>query len=110
MTNYSNLFGSQFPSALITPGTHKDVDDTVVSIVNQYNSYINSGDTSSAYELYEANKSILEPYSITMSYVNYLEEEIYNTGMLALSRHQVIQSDREPAYGDEGTYWVQEYE
>ncbi|MBO5093804.1 MAG: hypothetical protein J6C33_05540 [Lachnospiraceae bacterium] len=111
MVNYSRVFGSQFPSVLITPGTHKDVDDSVIHLVNQYNSYIETDNVAAAYNLYKSNENILKPYLIDMAYINYLEEEVYNTGLLALSQYQVIQSDKEPPSDlDNGTYWVQEYE
>lgn len=111
MATYSHIFGSQFPSELIALGTHKDVDDSIVSLVNQYNSYIDSEDMTSAYNLYTANKDKLDPYLITMQYINYLEEEIYNTGIAALTQYQVTTSETEPIVDtDEGTYWIQEYE
>ena len=111
MPNYSHVFGSNFPSSLIPLGTHKDIDDSVVDIVNQYNEFIRNGDTNSAYALYNSNKALLKPYNINMSYMNYLEEEINNTAIAALSQYQVIHSESEPTIElDVDSYWIREYE
>lgn len=110
MIDYSREFGSQYPSALMHLGTHKDVDDSVIDLIQEYNSYIENGNMESAYQFYTYNKDILDPYLITMNYVNYLEEEVYNIGVMALSTNIVIQSDNEPISAKDDAYWIQEYD
>ena len=108
---YSTKFGSAFPSTLIPLGTHKDVDNTVVSLVNQYNAYVQSGNMVAAANYYSQNKTKLEPYILNISYLNRLEEEIYNTWLYALSAGaSSIISGTEPTTEQEvGSYWLQDY-
>lgn len=107
--NYSREFGSLFPSSLVGVGTKKDIDDDVKDLINQYNTYCDAGDLSSAFNIYEQNKDILKDYMIDMSYINQLEEEIYNTGLFALNKASVIYSDIEPVSQAENGHWVMEY-
>lgn len=109
MAGYSHEFGSLYPSSLITPGTHKDIDDTVVSLINNFNSLMESGDRSGAAMLYKKNETKLKPYMIDMSYINYLEEEIHNVGVKAITQFNTLQSATEPIGQEEGNYWVKEY-
>lgn len=111
MSGYSHEFGSQYPSSIMTLGTHKDIDDTVVSLINQFNALMESGNRSGAAALYDSNKTLMKPYMIDIGYINYLEEEIYNVGIKAISQFNTLQSVTEPDIEqDEGSYWVQEYE
>lgn len=110
MEKYSREFGSNYPNQMISLGLHKDVDDSVVELINEYNSYVQKNDMSTAYQFYEQNKNILNPYIINMSYINYLEEEIYNTGLYALNTSPIIYSSEEPLSASEGSYWIQEYD
>ena len=108
--SYSRTFGSNYPSTLIQLGTHKDVDNSVVGLVNQYNAYVQAGNMVAAGNLYNQNKAKLEPYVLNMSYINRLEEEIYNTGLYALSSNSSITSDTEPTIEQNvGSYWLQDY-
>ena len=43
--DYSRVFGSKFPNSLIEVGTKKDVDDSVLALVNQYQNYMQAGKT-----------------------------------------------------------------
>lgn len=109
---YSRTFGSKYPSECISLGTHKDVDNTVVSLINQYNSYVQSGNMVAASNFYTQNKATLDSYSLNVSYINRLEEEIYNTGLYALSSgsSSSITSDTEPTVEQNiGAYWLQDY-
>ena len=106
---YSHNFGSNFPSELIPVGDKKDIDDTVKSLIIEYNSYISTGDLTSANELYDNNKTMLEPYSINMKLINRLEEEIYNTSLYALNQVKNIISDTEPANQSVNSFWYQDY-
>lgn len=107
--DYSHNFGSNFPIELIPVGDKKDIDDTVKSLINQYNSYISAGDLTSANALYESNKNILEPYMINMKYINRLEEEIYNTALSALNQIKSVISNSEPANQSTDSFWYQDY-
>lgn len=106
---YSHNFGSNFPSELIPVGDKKDIDDSVKDLISQYYSYISTGDLNLANELYENNKSALEPYAIKMKDINRLEEDIYNTGLLVLNQIKNIISDTEPANQSENSFWYQDY-
>lgn len=107
--NYQRIFGSNYPNECISAGTRKDVDDTVIHLVNQYNAYMKQGDIKSADIFFNANQAALAPYIINTQYLNYLEEEIYNTGVAALSKVEAIISDTEPSLQDVGGCWYQEY-
>lgn len=107
--NYQRTFGSNYPTECIAVGTRKDVDDTVINLVNQYNTYMKQGDVNEAGILFSANRTTLDPYLINTRYLNYLEEEVYNTGIAALSSITAIISDAEPLTQDEGSCWYQEY-
>ena len=107
---YSRTFGSNYPSTLIPLGTHKDVDNTIVNLVNQYNAYVQAGNMTTAMNYYAQNRSKLEPYMINTSYINRLEEEIYNTGLYALSNSSSITSNTEPTVEQAvDSYWLQDY-
>ena len=109
--DYSRTFGSNYPSSCIPYGNHKDVDNTVINIINMYNSYLQNGDMVSAGNYLAQHKAKLEPYMITMSDINRLEEEIYNTGLYALSSNNTIISGSEPEVEQNmGNYWFQDYE
>lgn len=106
---YSRNFGSTFPEGLITVGTKKDVDDTVVSLVNQYYQYMNANDCNSAYRLYKENESDLEPCSITSADFNRLVEDIFNISLYVLNNYSIIFSDTEPEYQSEGSRWIKRW-
>lgn len=111
---YSRLFGSQFPEQAIEPGSHKDIDDAVAELINQYNICIQANDLKWAAEIYEENKDILEPYIINAAYINRLEEEIYNAGIYATTNgggaSGTIISETEPDIEQtEGDYWLSDY-
>ena len=106
---YSHNFGSNFPSELIPVGDKKDIDDTVKSLIIEYNSYISAGDLTSANTLYDSNKDTLEPYMINMKYVNRLEEEIYNTALSALNQIKSVISSTEPVSQSTDSFWYQDY-
>lgn len=106
---YSHNFGSNFPSELIPVGDKKDIDDSVKDLIVQYNSYISAGNLDSANELYESNKTKLDPYAIKMKDINRLEEEIYNTALLALNQIKNVISDTEPSSQSVDSYWYQDY-
>ncbi len=107
--NYQRTFGSRYPGECIAAGTRRDVDDAVIDLVNQYNAFMKQGDIKSAHTLLTANQAILAPYIIDTKYLNYLEEEIYNTGIAALSTITQLVSDTEPPTQDEGSSWYLEY-
>lgn len=108
--NYSRNFGSLFPSSLISVGNHKDVDDTVVNLVRLYNSYLNAGDIEGASRLYGENKDTLDQYMINMAYINRLEEEVYNTGLYAMTGKSLIISENTPEVDQNiNDYWLQDY-
>lgn len=107
---YSRNFGSLFPSASISVGTHKDVDNSVVNLVRLYNTYVNTGDMEGASRLYAENKDTLDPYILTMADINRLEEEVYNTGLYAMVSNTTVISDEIPEIDQNaGDYWLLDY-
>ena len=108
--DYSRNFGSLFPSESISVGTHKDVDNAIVGLINQYNAYVASGNIASASALYEQNKNALSSYMIDAPYLNRLEEEIYNTGLYAMTNSGTVISNKEPEVEQNvGDYWFIDY-
>lgn len=108
--DYSKNFGSNFPTECITLNTHKDVDSSVVSLINQYNTYVQNGDMTSASTFYTKNKNTLEAYILDTSYLNRLEEEIYNTGLYAIAqKNEPIISSSEPVNQPTNGYWFKDY-
>lgn len=108
---YSRNFGSLFPEQTIELGTHKDVDDSVVRIINQYNICVQANDMVGASAILEVNRELLEPYILTMTDINRLEEEIYNTGLYAMVNNSgIIISSSEPQVEQNvGDYWLSDY-
>lgn len=107
--NYSRNFGSGFPNELIPIGNKKDIDDSVSSLISQYYSYIDAGNTAAASALYNENRDLLEPYQIDMAYINRLEEEIWNTCIATLNKLTTVVSDTAPLSQTENSFWLQEY-
>ena len=104
---YSRNFGSNFPSSLIEVGTKKDVDDTVIALINEYYKYISSNDMVKANGLYEANKEVLEPYSIKMKDFNLLLEETYNIGLELLNKATIIVNENQPETMSNNSIWYE---
>ena len=104
---YSRNFGSNFPSSLIEVGTKKDVDDTVIALINQYYKYMSSNDIKSANELYQVNKEVLEPYSIKMKDFNLLLEETYNIGLELLNKATIIVNETQPETMSNNSIWYE---
>ena len=106
---YSRNFVSAFPEKIMEPGTKKDIDDSVSYLITQYYSHLDAGDINAANELYRANKTALEKYSIDMAYINRLEEELYNIALHALKSAPGIIWPAEPADQMENGCWYQDY-
>lgn len=108
--DYSRIFGSQFPNSVISVGSRKDVDNSVADLVKEYYSYIDSGNINAANELYNNNKTLLEPYTFNSNYFNLLEEEIYNLGVGLLSSMSTIVSGDMPTNQSMDSYWLEDYD
>jgi hypothetical protein len=108
--NYSHEY-SNFPSATIELTNYMDIDSTVAPIISRIYQLQSSGDYAGANDLIEENWELLKPYSVDMSALNRIIEEIYNTQLYALgSSQQIFISDTEPAVDvPEGSFWQQEY-
>lgn len=104
---YSRIFGSNFPNSLIEVGTKKDVDNTVIDLVNQYYGYISSNNIGAANQLYETNKDILDAYSIKMKDFNLLLEETYNIGLTLLNKTTISVGKEEPISMSENSIWYE---
>lgn len=106
---YSRQFGSRFPEEFIPVGAKKDVDDSVKDLISQYYSYIDAGNLTAAHLLYQENQTALKPYMIDMSYINRLEEEIYNAHIATLNKITSIVSDTMPLSQSDNSFWLQKY-
>ena len=107
--DYSRVFNTNFPEETIKLEDRKDIDDTVVELINQYYDYINANDFKSASAFFKENEEILKQYSIDAYYINQLKEELYNTQLFALANAKSIESDTEPELLNSGSYWLCEY-
>lgn len=107
MINYNHNFGSTFPTSAPTFVQKKDIDDSVKSMVETYYSYIDNEDISGAYQYYESNKNILEPYIINSAFINRLSEEVYNMGVYSLHYAPTIVSNEEPESQLQNGSWFQ---
>lgn len=104
---YSRNFGSNFPNSLIEVGTKKDVDNTVIDLVNQYYSYMSSNNIDAANAFYEANKDVLDAYSIKTKDFNLLLEELYNMGLNLLQKTKIIVDANEPVTMSDNSIWYE---
>lgn len=104
---YSRIFGSNFPNSLIEVGTKKDIDDSVILLINQYYNYISSNDIEAANRFYQINKQTLEPYSIKMQDFNFLLEETYNIGLDLLNKTTIVVSNDMPASMSDNSIWYE---
>ena len=108
---YSRNFGSHFPESALVIQEKKDVDDYVVSIVNQIESYVKDKNLTAANQVLEEHKDVLEESLINSAFINLLQEEIYNVGLLAISQQSTIISQKMPTTQiTVGSYWLQDYE
>jgi hypothetical protein len=104
---YSRNFGSNFPNSLIEVGTKKDVDNTVIGLINQYYSYMSSNNIDAANELYQANKDVLDAYSIKTKDFNLILEELYNMGLNLLQKTKIIVDVNEPVTMSDNSIWYE---
>lgn len=104
---YSRAFGSKFPSSLIDIETKKDVDDSCIDLVNQYNAYMLSGNVNVANTLYEQNKDVLASRKISMDDYNLPQEELHNIGLYVLNKTAITISEDEPTEMQEGSIWYE---
>jgi len=107
MPNYNHNFGSTFPTSLPSFVEKQDVNDTVKTMIDTYYEYIDQEDISGAYQYYEANKSVLEPYIINSAFVNRLSEEVYNMGVFSMYYSPTIISSEEPEDQLQNGSWFQ---
>lgn len=89
----------------------KDVDNTVMPIINQYYAYLDQNDIYNANKLLKDNASLLKPYCIDMSTINKMENAISELGDIAFSTQQIIISQSEPNNTQigVGSEWYQPY-
>lgn len=106
---YSNLYGSEMPSAVMPSTAKKDIDSSVMNYINTYNSYLKANNIRDARQYYDDHKSALEPYIINAEFINNLQEELYNC-YVASQRNYCVVSDTEPSSDaqDIDGIWYQE--
>lgn len=90
---------------------YKDVDDTVMPLINQYYDYLSHNDLSNANKLLEENAALLKPYCVDMNSINKIEQAIVELEDIAFSKQQIIISSSEPTSEGIGTGsdWFQPY-
>ena len=90
---------------------YKDVDDTVMPLINQYYAYIEANDLANANKILEDNSDLLKPYRLDMNGINKIEKAISDLADIAFSTQQIIISVTEPTGANlgEGTEWYQPY-
>ena len=90
---------------------YKDVDDTVMPLINQYYAYIEANDLANANKILEDNSNLLKPYRLDMNGINKIEKAISDLADIAFSTQQIIISVTEPTGANlgEGTEWYQPY-
>ena len=108
---YSRNFGSQYPEVHMTVSEKKDIDNNVLTLVNQVETYIHDNDLSNAANVLAENASLLEPYIINSEFFNLIQEEIYNIGLLAISKQNSMVSEEQPTTQTvAGSYWMKDIE
>ena len=108
---YSRIFGSQYPEVQMTVSEKKDIDNNVLNVVNTIENYIKNENLAAASQLFEENADLLEPYNINCDFFNLIQEEIYNIGILAISKQNSMVSDSKPTTQTiAGSYWIQDVE
>ena len=108
---YLRNFGSQYPEVQMIVSEKKDIDNNVLALVNMIEKFINEGNLTDAYKLMNENKSLLEPYNINCDFINLMQEEIYNIGLLALSKQNTMVSASQPTTQTvAGSYWIEDIE
>lgn len=90
---------------------YKDVDDTVMPLINQYYAYIEANDLANANKVLEDNAELLKPYRLDMNGINKIEKAISDLADIAFSTQQIIISATEPTGSNlgVGTEWYQPY-
>ena len=90
---------------------YKDVDDTVMPLINQYYAYIEANDLANANKILEDNAELLKPYRLDMNGINKIERAISDLADIAFSTQQIIISATEPMGNNLGigTEWYQPY-
>ncbi len=108
---YSRNFGSQYPKVQMIVSEKKDIDNNVLNIVNAIENYIKDEDITTAAQLMEENADLLEPYNINSNFFNLIQEEIYNIGLLAISKQNTMISSTQPTtQTTAGSYWIEDIE
>ena len=108
---YSRNFGSQYPEVQMTVSEKKDIDNNVLAIVNTIKTFINEGNLADASRLMNENKTLLEPYYINCNFFNLIQEELYNIGILAISKQNTMISSTQPTTQTiSGSYWIEDVE
>lgn len=105
---YSRYFGSQFPDQLLELRTFKDVDATVLGLVNQIKTYQLAGDFANAKALIDANATVLAQYMLSPEYINLLDEETRNLEIYAKGNSQSVfyQNEMPLEESSTGDVWI----
>lgn len=106
---YTKIFGSQFPKHILEQKTFKDVDQTVLPLVNQIKTLQNAGDFEGANTIIENNKELLSSYMLSSNYLNFLCEETRNLEIFATTLTQnTLYQDSEPDSDmvDKNMIWI----
>lgn len=92
---------------------YKDVDNVVLSIIDEYYRLRDSGDNDGAFKYLKKYESVLKPYKIDCSSFNKIELGIYNLAKEIYYSQKIIISPTEPDTDknriNNGSEWLKEY-
>ena len=112
MANYSKIFGSQYPDAVMELTEYKDIGEAsaeVQFLAQRYYTLMEQKDFAGATALLNNNWDELGKYYYGMEMLNKLEEELYNVQIYALKKNTVYMSKDmpDPSEFTHATPWLQ---
>ena len=112
MANYSKIFGSQYPDAVMELTEYKDIGEAsadVQFLARRYYTLMEQNDFAGASAFLKENWGELGKYYCGMEMLNKLEEELYNVQIYALKQNSVYMSKDVPNASDftHATPWLE---
>lgn len=97
---------SNFPDKKIVLHKFKNVDDNIVSVINNINSSRSQGLYGRTDEIIKENAEILSQYIVDAATFRTWEEEIYNTQIYAKQKQQCIYFDTDEPDALYSDVWI----
>lgn len=96
-----------------TLSNYKNVDSTVISIIDKFYELRDSGDNDAAFQYIKDNANVLKPYSIDCDSYNKIELGIFELAKEIFYSQRIIIQEEEPDVDEHmlniGSEWLQEY-